>query len=80
MDSEKLAELRHFYDNTDTSDLIELAERTDLGVRAGQGTSVFTVSLPTSVLEAARDIARWEGVPTWVILRRFIEEGVGRER
>lgn len=79
MNEKNLEELRNFYDNTDTSDMMDDAQSTDLGVRTGPGAmSAFTVRLPTNVLDAARDIAKRENVPTGVILRRFIEVGVAK--
>ncbi len=58
MDPEKVENLREFYDNTDTAEMMEDLERVDLGFRAGAETmSAFAVRLPTAVLNAARDIA-----------------------
>ena len=58
MDPDKVEQLREFYDNTNTAEMMEDLERVDLGFRAGaEAMSVFTVRLPTAVLNAARDIA-----------------------
>ena len=77
MNEQQLEKLRSYYDNTDTSDLMEDAQPGDLGNVADPEASVaFTVTMPNRVLRTARGMAAAEGVSTNDVLRRFIEAGV----
>lgn len=77
MNEQQLEKLRSFYDNTDTSGLMEDAQPGDLGNVADPEASVaFTVTMPNRVLRAARGIAAAEGTSTNDVLRRFIGAGV----
>mgnify|MGYP002716942674 CR=1 FL=1 len=77
MNEQQLKKLRFFYDNTDTSGLMEDVQPGDLGNVADPEASVaFTVTIPNRVLRTARGIAAAEGVSTNDVLRRFIEAGV----
>ena len=77
MNEQQLEKLRSYYDNTDTSDLMEDAQPGDLGNAADPEASVaFTVTMPNRVLRTARGMAAAEGVSTNDVLRRFIEAGV----
>lgn len=74
MNEQQLEKLRSYYDNTDTSDLMEDAQPGDLGnVGDPEAAVAFTVTMPNRMLRAARGMAAAEGVST---LRRFIEAGV----
>ncbi|MBC3179650.1 hypothetical protein [Corynebacterium lujinxingii] len=76
MNEQKLEDIRSYYDNNDTSALMEDAERVDLGdVADPDATVAFTVSMPNRVLRGAREIAAAEGVSTNDVLRRFLEAG-----
>lgn len=76
MNEQKLEDIRSYYDNNDTSALMEDAERVDLGdVADPDATVAFTVSMPNRVLRGAREIAAAEGVSTNDVLRKFLEAG-----
>ena len=73
MNEQKLEDIRSYYDNNDTSALMEDAERVDLGdVADPDATVAFTESMPNRVLRGAREIAAAEGVSTNDVLRRFV--------
>lgn len=77
MNEQQLEKLRSYYDNTDTSDLLEDAHQGDLGnVGDPEASVAFTVTMPNRVLRTARGIAAAEGVSTNDVLRRFIKAGV----
>lgn len=79
MDPEKVEKLREFYDNTDTAEMMEDLETVDLGSRtSSDAMSAFTVRLPTTVLNAARDIADKRQLTTGAVLRELIEAGIAR--
>lgn len=72
-------ELREFYDNTDTAEVMEDAETVDLSSRtSSDAMSAFTVRLPTAVLNAARDIAGERQLTTGAVLRELIEAGIAQ--
>ena len=77
MNEQQSEKLRSYYDNTDTSDLMEDAQPGDLGnVGDPEASVAFTVTMPNRVLRTARGMAAAEGVSTNDVLRRFIEAGV----
>lgn len=66
--------LREHYDSTDTS--VEL-EKAELDTTAtGDPMVGITIRLPASTLDAARSIARQEGVKVTALLRQWIEQHV----
>ena len=66
--------LRQHYDNTDTSVELEKAEL-DATLVAEPMVGI-TVRLPASTLDAARAIARKDGVKVTALLRQWIEQNV----
>lgn len=77
MNEQQLEKLRSYYDNTDTSDLMEDAQPGDLGnVGDPEASVACTVTMPNRVLRTARGMAAAEGISTSDVLRRFIEAGV----
>ncbi|MDV8128974.1 hypothetical protein R4P71_30940 [Rhodococcus sp. IEGM 1304] len=74
MDPTTLAELRDYYDNTDTSALIEgstLDETIDTAPMVG-----ITVRLPAAVLNKVREQAGERGIKTTALIREWIETSV----
>ncbi|MCD2157899.1 BrnA antitoxin family protein [Rhodococcus cerastii] len=74
MDPTTLAELRDYYDNTDTSALIEestLDETVDPAPMVG-----ITVRLPAAVLNKVREQAGERGIKTTALIREWIESCV----
>lgn len=79
MDPDKVEQLREFYDNTGTAEMMEDAETVDLSSRtSSDAMSAFTVRLPTAVLNAARDIAGKRQLTTGAVLRELIEAGIAQ--
>jgi len=74
MTTADLDSLREHYDNTDTSVELEKAEL-DTTVVAEPMVGI-TVRLPASTLDAARIIARKDGVKVTALLRQWIEQNV----
>ena len=74
MTTADLDALREHYDNTDTSAELEKAELDTTIV--GEPMVGITVRLPASTLDAARVIARKDGVKVTALLRRWIEQNV----
>ncbi len=74
MTTADLDALREHYDNTDTSIELEKAEL-DASVVAEPMVGI-TVRLPASTLDAARAIARKEGLKVTALLRQWIEQNV----
>ena len=71
MNEQQLEKLRSYYDNTDTSDLLEDAQQDDLGnVGDPEASVAFTVTMPNRVLRTARGMAAAEGVSTNDVLRQ----------
>ena len=66
--------LREHYDNTDTSAELGKAELDTTIV--GEPMVGITIRLPASTLDAARVIARKDGVKVTALLRRWIEQNV----
>ena len=74
MTTADLDALRQHYDNTDTSVELEKAEL-DATLVAEPMVGI-TVRLPASTLDAARAIARKDGVKVTALLRQWIEQNV----
>jgi len=74
MTSADLDAPREHYDNTDTSAELEKAEL-DTTIVAEPMVGI-TVRLPASTLDAARIIARRDGVKVTALLRQWIEQNV----
>lgn len=74
MRNDDLDALRERYDNTDTSAELEKAERDTTTV--GEPMVGITIRLPTSTLDAARTLARGEGLKVTALLRQWIEANV----
>jgi len=66
--------LREHYDHTDTSAELERAEL-DSTIVAEPMVGI-TVRLPASTLDAARSIARKDGVKVTALLRQWIEQDI----
>ena len=66
--------LREHYANTDTSAELEKAELDESVV--GEPMVGITIRLPASTLDAARRIARQDGVKVTALLRQWIEQNV----
>lgn len=66
--------MREHYDNTDKSAELEKAELSTTTV--GDPMVGITIRLPSSTLDAARSIARKDGVKVTALLRRWIAENV----
>lgn len=67
-------QLRHYYDTTDVSPELARAEV----VEPGSGATMvgITIRLPVATLEAARAIARDDGVKVTALLREWVEQRV----
>lgn len=65
---------REHYDNADTSTELDKAEFTRATI--GEPMVGITIRLPASTLDAARRLARKEGLKVTALLRRWIEENV----
>jgi len=74
MTTADLDALREHYDSTDTSVELEKAELDTTIV--GEPMVGITIRLPASTLDAARVIARKDGVKVTALLRRWIEQNV----
>ena len=74
MTTADLDTLRQHYDNTDTSAELEKAELDTTIV--GEPMVGITIRLPASTLDAARGIARNDGVKVTALLRQWIEQNV----
>ena len=74
MDDLTADELRRHYDDSDTSPDLESAERDSTTV--GEPMVGITIRLPAPTLDAARTLARKDGVKVTALLRRWIEENV----
>ena len=74
MTTADLDALREHYDNTDTSAELEKAELDTTIV--GETMVGITIRLPASTLDAARVIARKDGVKVTALLRQWIEQNV----
>jgi len=74
MTTADLDALREHYDNTDTSVELEKA-KLDTTVTTEPMVGI-TVRLPASTLDAARTIARKDGVKVTALLRQWIEQNV----
>lgn len=74
MTTADLDALRQHYDNTDTSAELEKAERDTTIV--GEPMVGITVRLSASTLDAARTIARKDGMKVTALLRQWIEQNV----
>ena len=74
MTTADLDALRKHYDNTDTSAELEKAELDTMTV--SEPMVGITVRLPASTLDAARSIARKDGVKVTALLRQWIEQNV----
>ena len=74
MTTADLDALREHYDNTDTSAELKKAELDTTIV--GEPMVGITIRLPASTLDAARVIARKDGVKVTALLRRWIEQNV----
>lgn len=68
-------ELRRYYDSADTSAEIERAQLDDS--TPGQRMVGITIRLPVATLDAARAVARQEGVKVTALLRDWVEQRVG---
>lgn len=66
--------LRDLYDNADTSAELEKAELDTKII--GEPMVGITIRLPASTLDAARELARKDGVKVTALLRRWIEQSV----
>jgi len=66
--------LREHYDSTDTSAELEKAELDAMTV--SEPMVGITVRLPAPTLDAARSIARKDGVKVTALLRQWIEQNV----
>ncbi|MDC7107852.1 hypothetical protein [Corynebacterium afermentans] len=77
MNEQQLEKLRSYYDNTDTSDLMEDAQPGDLGnVGDPEASVACTVTMPNRVLRTARGMAAasrclmsWTIVDFWIMSR-----------
>jgi len=74
MTTADLDALREHYDHTDTSAELEKAEL-DTTIVAEPMVGI-TIRLPASTLDAARTIARKDGVKVTALLRQWIEQNV----
>jgi|SRR5450756_972153 len=74
MTTADLDALRVHYDSTDTSAELEKAEF-DASVIAEPMVGI-TIRLPASTLDAARGIARKDGVKVTALLRQWIEQNI----
>ena len=74
MTTADLDALRQHYDKTDASAELEKAEL-DITI-VGEPMVGITIRLPASTLDAARVIARKDGVKVTALLRRWIEQNV----
>ncbi|RAL30953.1 hypothetical protein CVN56_30535 [Rhodococcus sp. AQ5-07] len=77
MDPTKMAELRDYYDDADTSALIEesiLDETVDQAPMVG-----ITVRLPAAVLNRVREQAGERGIKTTALIREWVEDSVADE-
>ncbi|WP_454049283.1 hypothetical protein [Cellulomonas sp. Marseille-Q8402] len=74
MTDDETERLRQYYDTTDLAD--ELA-RAELVEPSGGATMVgITIRLPVATLEAARSMARDDGVKVTALLREWVEQRV----
>ena len=72
--TEDVDSLRDYYDTTDTSEALEAAQVVEPG---GGATMVgITIRLPVATLDAARALARDDGVKVTALLRAWVEQQV----
>lgn len=78
MARKKAAELRDYYDTTDTSEVLEGAtlEQPETSV---EPMVTYALRLPQPVLEKLRDVASRRGVRVSGLMRTWLEERLGRE-
>lgn len=76
----KLERLAEHYDTTDTAEELEKATPTGSAEPgATERITTFAVRLPVAVLDRVREIAEERRVTTPVLIRRWIDAGIGED-